>query len=460
MAGNQTVRKAWFNMWLDVYRIRWIGLLLALLLAACGAPADAQPPETTPVPDTLAMQVPSATPLGVAQVVTPLPTTELTPVPGPGLKIWWPEALAPIDRADVTNLLDQQIGQFVADSDSPIDIEFRLRRYTDVGGILSTLRAASEVAPGALPDLTLIRREDLASLAQAGLIYPLEGLVPSSIIGDLYDSALQLGQIDGRVYGLPYTLDALTIAYHSEDGTPITDWSFVGLLEREQSFRFPARRMNTVNNTFLLQYLDAGGTLPVPGQDMTLNADALLAVLQFYERAYELGMVDDEVFDYTLPTEYQTELATGEISAAMLHASTFFSMREAGTPLFLDTVPTISGQPTTLVTGWMWVLTTSNADRRALAVSFVNWMMESSRQRAYVETLNVLPSQRQAMQRMSSQYIDTELVDAMVANSIIPPPEDVTGPLGRLMQSALSAVLSGEATAEEALQNVLAQVGG
>jgi maltose-binding protein MalE len=60
---------------------------------------------------------------------------------------------------------------------------------------------------------------------------------------------------------------------------------------------------------------------------------------------------------------------------------------------------------------------------------------------------------------MSSQHMDTALVDSMLANSIIPPPEDVTGPLGRLMQSALNAVLSGQATAEEALQNVLDQIG-
>jgi maltose-binding protein MalE len=454
------VRKASFNMRLNLNVIGWLGVtLLALTLAACGAPADAQPPANTPTTDTLAAQFPSATPLGLAQVVTPLPTTELTPVPGPGLKIWWPEALAPIDRSDVTNLLDQQIGDFVAAGNIQVDIEFRLRRYADVGGIISTLRAASEVAPGALPDLTLIRREDLASLAQAGLIYPLEGLIPSAIIGGLYDSALQLAQIDGRVYGLPYTLDALVMAYHSEEGAPISGWSFVDMLEREQSFRFPARRINTVNNTVLLQYLDAGGTLPEPGQPMTLDPDALLVVFQFYERAYELGLVDDEVFDYALPQEYQTELATREIDAAMLHASTYFNMREAGTPLFLDTVPTVSGEPTTLVTGWMWVLTTNNADRRALAVSFVNWMMETNRQRAYVQALNVLPSQRQAMQRMSSQHMDVSLVDAMLANSIIPPPEDVTGPLGRLMQSALNAVLSGEATAEQVLQNVLDQIG-
>lgn len=451
-------------MRLNAHTTQLMALALTLLLAACGAlpdaqPADAQPLDATPAPDLLAAQVPSVTPLALAQVVTPLPTAELTPVPGPGLKIWWPEALAPIDRAEVTNLLDQQIGEFVENRDTPLDIEFRLRRYTDAGGIISTLRAASEVAPGALPDLTLVRREDLASLALAGLIYPLEGFITSAIIGDLYASALELGQIDGRIYGLPYTLDALALAYHSANGEAISDWSFVDVLEREQPFRFPARRASTVNNTMLLQYLDAGGTLPAPGEDMTLNPDALLAVLQFYERAYELGLVDASVFDYAHPQEYQTELATGEIDAAALHISTYLAMREAGTPLLLTTLPTLSGESTTLVNGWMWVLTTSNADRRAQAVEFIIWMMETNRQRDYTQLLNTLPSQRQALQRLSNPVMDNAFVDAMLTNSIIPPPEDVTGPLGRLMQSALNAVLSGEATAEQALQNVLAQIG-
>jgi len=446
-------------MQLSAHKFRWLMPLLALVLVACGAQADAQLPENTLITNTAPALTPTATPLGMAQAVTPLPTTELTAVPAPSLKIWWPEALAPVDRADVTNLLDEQIGEFVGGSDTPTDIEFRLRRYDDVGGIIATLQAASEVAPGALPDLTLIRREDLVSLAQAGLIYPLEGFVASAIIGNLYDSALELGQIDGRIYGLPYTLDALVMAYQNLENQPVAGWSFVDILEREQDFRFPARRINTVNNTFLLQYLDAGGTLPEPGQEMILDADALLAVLQFYERAYALGLVDETVFDYGQPQEYQTELATGEIDAALLHASTYFAMRDSGTPLFMDTVPTVSGEPTTLVTGWMWVLTTNNADRRALAMSFVNWMMETNRQRTYTQALNALPSQRQALQRMDGQRMDVELVDAMLSNSIIPPPEDVTGPLGRLMQSALNAVLSGETTAEDAVQNVLDQLG-
>ena len=434
----------------------WLVLISTLILSACGSA------ETTPVVSPTPTGAPG-TPLGAGQG-TAIPTAEFTPTNAQSLVLWWPEALAPADSPEVTDLLNQQIGAFDASEEGNIDIEFRLKRYQDAGGIMSTLRTATAVAPGALPDLTLIRREELVTAVQAGLVYPLEGFVSSAIIGDLYDPALALGQIDGQIYGLPYMLDVLHLAYPVPDDTGTGDITIAGstfddILSQEISLVFPAGRVSGVNNTFYLQYLDAGGTPVRTDGTMRLNEEALLTTLEFYEQAYDLGMIDGRVFDYASVSDYQSALALGEYDAAIIDSSTYLDLRHAEQNLRPGPIPTASGQPISIVNGWMWVVTTSNADRQSLAARFLNWMMDTSSQRKYAEAIHMLHSQRSALHSMEEDVVDLELMEEIVANAIVPPPENTGGTLARAMQNALNAVLSGESTAEDVTQAIISQMG-
>ena len=430
-------------------------LVLSLLFAACGGGDDA-----APNPTVIPTEVATTTPLGAQG--TPIPTAESTLTNTSTLVLWWPESLAPADLPDVTDLLNEQIGDFGQSEELPVDIEFRLKRYQDVGGILSTLQTAGSVAPGALPDLTLIRREDLAAAVQSGLIYPLEGFISSAIIGDLYDSALELGQIEGQIYGLPYTLDMLQLAYRipseSElDADPFSNWTFEAILAAEIPLVFPAGRVNGISNTVYLQYLDAGGTPPTADGTIHLNQEALLTVLTFYEQATALGLIDERVLNYASVTDYQSALASGEINLAVIDSSMYLELNADGAGLLPGQIPTASGQPVSIVNGWMWVMTTGNADQQALASRFLSWMMNINSQREYSEAVHMLPSQRSALQNMDTDMVDVTLIDSILTNAIIPLPDNAGGTLARAMQNALNAVLAGESTAEDAVQAVVDQ---
>ena len=151
---------------------------------------------------------------------------------------------------------------------------------------MATLRTANNVAPGALPDMTLIRREDLLSAAQSGLIYPLEGLVPSAILGDLYDVALELGQVDGQIYGLPFMLEGYHLAYHGIIDTLDVSASFDDFLLKETEWVFSGGRADNVTTDILFaQYLDAGGTPSQSNGKISIDSEALSTVLTFYEQA-------------------------------------------------------------------------------------------------------------------------------------------------------------------------------
>ncbi|MGV2436409.1 MAG UNVERIFIED_CONTAM: hypothetical protein LVT10_17195 [Anaerolineae bacterium] len=80
-----------------------------------------------------------------------------------------------------------------AQTENGVSVKVRTKRVSDVGGIMSTLRTAREVAPSALPDMTLLRRQDLLDAVQRGLVQPLDGLVPTSMIDDLIRRGVTTG---------------------------------------------------------------------------------------------------------------------------------------------------------------------------------------------------------------------------------------------------------------------------
>ncbi len=426
-------------------------ILMSMVVSACTA--DNQEVEQGLITEIL--NTPTAT--TISQTPPFAPTLAVVPTQsGPTtLVAWWPDSIASADNASAANVLTEQVESFQTMQGNVI-IQIRLKQENDLGGIMSTLRTASAVAPGALPDLTLIRREDLLDAVQSGLIYPLEGKIASAILGDLYDVALQLGQVDGQLYGLPYLLDAQHTAYKLFGDDEIPPARFDDLLTAQRSFVFPAAEANGVCSVFLLQYLAAGGTLPVDNV-MTINEAALLTTLTFYEQAVAEGIIDESVLNYTMTTEYQADLLSGVIDVGLVTSKSYLDLTQAGEKLEFGTIPTEFGQVVSEVNGWMWVLTTSSADRQALAVRYLNWMMNAGRQGQYSRTVNFLPSQRTALTEWgNSDYIS--FADTLLANATVPLSDNAGGIVARAMQGALVSVLLGQSSAEQATQAVMSQV--
>lgn len=421
-------------------------LAFMLMLAACGA---AQEPE---VPVTEAM--PSETPPPATETIAaPTATVQLTPAGPNELVIWWPEPLAPLDNETAAEVLSEQLTAFQRDQANVV-VDFRLKRVEETGGIMSTLRTANAVAPGALPDLTLLRREDLLIAAQAGLIQPLSGQLSPAILEDMQESSLDLGRFGGELYGIPYMLEVLHIAY-PPDTPDMNDWRFDAVLEKEIPFLFPAGRSNGINQALLVQYMAAGGELGQPGSQ-TINAEALQTTLAFYEAAAEAGIINSSVLEYTHPRDYLEVLNAGDPIAVLVTSTLYRQLADEGLELGFGPIPTATGMPVTLVDGWMWVLTTQDADRQARALRFLDWMLDADRQAEYADVLHVLPSQRMAMRQMDNpQY--SAFVAELLANAILPQGEAESGTAARAIQNALSEVLTRQTTAEEATEELVAE---
>lgn len=383
----------------------------------------------------------------------PLPQSDVRP-----LVVWWPEPLMPQDNPAPGEMLEAQTQAFV-EGPGAMQVVNRRKRVSEVGGIMSTLRTASTVAPGALPDLTLLRREDLLVAQLNGLIQPLDNAFPQPLLDGL-DSALALGRIEGELYGLPYMLDVLHTVYRvppDAEGEDYTSWRFVDVLSRGQPFLFPAGRTTTTNDVFLLQYLAAGGTMPRQGST-ALNAAALRTTLNFYEQALENDVVHSGLLDFTRPLDYLNLYLDAYADAGIFSSTTYLTLREQDPTLMAAPIPTATGQTITALNGWMWVLVTTDPVRQSMALRYLSWMMDVERQVQYATVAHRLPSQRAGLPRLLVDGDYAQLVNSMLTNVVIPFSESEGGAVLRALQDALAAVLRGERTAEEAVEAAVQQL--
>lgn len=372
-----------------------------------------------------------------------------------GLVIWVPDQMYPSDNAQITAAFDEQIQSFAAEQN--VTIELRRKASQDVGGILSTLRSAASVAPGALPDLTLLRYEDFLAAEQANLLFPLDGLITASVIAELDETALRLATVEDQLYGVPYVLDVL-MAAHTDDELSDTSISFDEVIENRLRYMAPINRSG-ISEVFWLQYLAAGGT-PVENGTATLNEQALLDVLTFYEDLVESGLIDQTILDYTAISAYLPSLLDGGTDIGIVTSTQFHQLARQSATVYPATLPTHNGTVISQVNGWIWVLTASDAQQQGLAGQMINWLMDVERQGEYAQSLGVIASRSDTLRLYPPEALSLQFMDSLLANVQPPIAGQPTGNTLRAMQTALVSVIRGEVSAREAVQRAVDQLSG
>lgn len=427
--------------------LKWLLIGMLWLVTACQAESDAASTERlnerlqTDVTPTLALVTPILTP---TPDITPLPTS----APSSVVSLWFPEPLAPLDNVDAAELLSQQISAFQTGG---LSVDFRLKTVDPEGGIMATLRAASAVAPGAVPHVTLLRRADLSAAADAGLIVPLSDNSLSSVLNNFAPMVRALGRVDGVLYGLPYTIEVQHLAY---SGERLNTADFDSVLADELTLVFPAGATNTVSDVLLAQYREAADLLDDPL--LTIEPDPLRAVFSFYEGAVDAGLIDTTVLEYASPEEYADQLVSGDM-AGVVTSSLYLDLLDSGAELNYAPIPTLSGAGATVVDGWMWVITTPDGAEGANALRFILSMMDAERQGAYHRSIHMLPSQEGAQTAiLDPDY--AEFVARLLQQGTLPLVDPDSALTARALTSAFAAVLAGRESAAAAVNEVERQL--
>lgn len=382
---------------------------------------------------------------------TPAPSA--TPDSQASLTIWMPDDLALGDMSEAMAVLQALTDEFARAEG--VEVKLRMRRVSDAGGVLATLRTASNVAPGALPDLTLLRRQDLLAAQRTGLIQSLEGALNSGVLADM-NSALRLGQVNNMLYGAPYLLDVQSLLVRLPRGASLpTEWTYEAVVAREQSIIFPATRVGGLNDFVYMQAL-ADGAVLTPERALEFEPATLDRMLDFYVRGLESGVISADVLNYSSSTEYLEAFSLGIFDIALFNSNRALRLMTQDERLHLAPVPSVQGAALGLLNGWSWVLVSADSQQRGVAMRYLRWMLETENQHAYAMAAQSIPSQRSAMLRGLPANVEANLILEMVAGAVLPLEGD-GGPAGRALQESLAALLTGQMDKQEAITAILGQ---
>ncbi len=425
-------------------RLIALALLVATLLAACGSAQLSSLPVPTP---TTGGQLPAETLVssrGIERELLALaPPAQITPTPArETVRVWWPDELYPQEEGEARDALESQFESF-AQTYTTYDLEVRRKRTSGLGGILPTLRTALPVAPGALPDLTLMRRADMLTAANEGLIVPLDDWVPEDVAANnLLPGVRSLGEINGVLYGVPYMLNIVHNAYRPA-ALASPPLSFTDVLNAETAHLFPAGT-TPVNCVALLQYRAAGGRLVDEGGAAILDRDPLLEVLSYYAAGTAAGIFSPALLGYVRYDDYWNRFVTGETDLVGVDTTTFLR-RHSSVPSALPVpLPTLNGAPITALDGWMWVVTTHNSEHRQRTNVFLAWVMRIGQQSVLSEAFDLLPTQTRALRLWENREY-AEFAQNLLAAAVLVPEAQRTNSAALALQEAVSKVLQGAA---------------
>jgi ABC-type glycerol-3-phosphate transport system substrate-binding protein len=389
-------------------------------------------------------------------------TQQTTPTPtSPGnvqIRVWWPDELYPRDGSTAEDVLRNQLSGFQL-TYSAYSLDFRRKRANGLGGILPTLRTAEPVAPGALPDLTLMRYPDMVTAAREGLILPIEGWAPSDLIDvNLIPGIRALGEVDGVLYGVPYAINL----YHSAYRATVFEeplLTFSDVLAAKPHYLFPAGKIqgSMVNWTLLLQYMAAGGRLVDETGAPTLDEEPLQAVLAYYEQGVDQGIFSPALAEYTQYESYWNNFVSGDANLITLDSITYLTHKDSVANTGLAPIPTLAGAPISALDGWMWVLTTQDPDHQEQARAFLTWMMRVSQHSVFTEAFGILPSQQRALQLWDDEaYAD--FARQLIEVALLVPSGERANNAALALADSLLAVLNG-VSADQAAGEALDSLG-
>jgi multiple sugar transport system substrate-binding protein len=425
---------------------------LMILAAGCSSlPFQTATPDLEVTPETTLAATPS---LGPA--FTPSPPGEGTPSGPVTLILWLPQQFDPNSGTPAATLLKDRLEEFSLRRPG-VRLDVRLKTIDGTGGLLDSLTAASAAAPLALPDLIALPRPLMETAALKGLLQPLDGLTEIIDNPNWYDYARELSRLQETTFGLPIAGDALLLVYHpSAIAEPPDTWEQV--LAMETPLLFPAADPHALTTQAF--YQSAGGVVQDEQGRPMLDVNILTQLLSFYQNG-ELN----EVIPYWL-SQYETfeQAWTGFQENPQAATVTWVSKYLAAEALSPDPdelteeedvptegeldegllagapLPTPSGDPFTLATGWVLSLAGSQPSKQALALELAEFLTESSFLAAWSEASGLIPPRSDVLEGWQDESARV-LVSLVAGSAHIYPSTDVLSSLAPAFQQVTLQIL-------------------
>lgn len=428
-------------------------LLAALILSGCGLfgtpPAGDGEPTVTPAAIEAATEAVTAAPTAA----TAAPDATARPVQIT-LRLWVPPQFSPEEVSLGGQLLRARIDEFVR-THPGISVDVRVKRSGGQGGMLDALATASLAAPGVVPDLILLEQNNFAQAVREQRLAPLDDLLTAGRLAQSYAFALEQAREGEALYGLPLLGEAAVLV-HALDVYPAAPATWDDILTNSGPLVFPAASTQVT----LQQYLAAGGRLQDSSGNLLPDEAELARVLTFYQSSNELGILYIGTLNYATASE--TWRAYRENRAVLAITDTVSYLRER--ELVVNTgaarlaIPSDSEGGPALVRAWYLGLTTrsaASAIRQPAALELKDWLIAPDYLGEWSLALGYLPLQRDAVATWDGVPELAFAVALLDAGQPLPDAGTLSV-LGPVLQKAVSDVLRGRATPQDAAATAVA----
>ncbi len=364
---------------------------------------------------------------------------------------WWDyyaEDSAPANA--VIALLDEYTAEY-----PNVTIEREFIAYADLKKTLLQSAGAS-----ALPDITIVNGPDHQQFAELGIAADLTDRLEAWGELDQYPQGLiDSASLDGRIYGLPITANALALFYNvdllDEAGIePPTTWEELSdaAAELTTSERYGYAFSAINNQQSVFQWLP---TLWQAGGDLTdIDSPEAIEALEFSAGLIADGSVSREVLNWD-QAAVAAEFAQGR-TAMMINGPWQFSYLAAQAPDLNYRVALLpAGEEAASVTGGENYLVTDGANADA-AWNLVKWMQDPARVQQIDDAAGSLPT------RLDVELSNDDPNLAVFAEQLVVARPRAYGAnyaeIADHVVVALQSVLSGSATAKDALTTAAAAI--
>lgn len=364
---------------------------------------------------------------------------DLQPV---NLIVWIPDDLFGSPDSEKSLSFQSRIDLFL-ERHPGVRIEIRTKLADDSGGIINSLLSSQESASLGLPDVVILDQDDLKIAFDSLALKPLEDLSFSLEDRQYFPYTYGLSQIDGQAYSLPFMGDAYVMYYRNAVvGSAPTKWG--DLIAMEGAMLFPGSDPNAIYTEIL--YRSLGGDWIDESQNATVNVELMAQVLNFYDKGREAG-----TFPFWL-TQYETNMETWQAfidgrGSAILNLYSLSGTSSQFQGVNVAPLPTQSGAPFSLGTGWSVAVTSQDEASRGLATQLAEFICTPEYLAEFSQTFWYLP-----VDAMTLSFWEDGDLKTMVA-SISPfiemiPPENVRMVVEQPLSQTVVSLLKQEKTLE------------
>jgi ABC-type glycerol-3-phosphate transport system substrate-binding protein len=418
-------------------RTRWLylaGLAVVLLLAGC----DQIPiPGINPAASPTATEAPQQPTVTTAVQESPSPQASASPTTLI-LRLWLPPEFDPYQDTPAGELLLEQLEEYQARRPN-VKIEVRIKPIDGPGGIINTLTTASAAAPLALPDVVALPRRSVEPAVQKGLLYPISDPGLSGQF-EWFDYVTSPEEPEQDEYALPFAGDALALLYRPElVATPPALWSDVQQLQFPLLFAAAEPQASFT----LTQYRASGGQVEDSDGRPYLDRDTLTGVYIFYRRSSDGEQMPFWLTQYEDDDQVWEDYLDGRSPLAVTWISHYLLDQPDDTAV--EQLPTESGAPYSLATGWVWALTHPDASRREAGTELALFLSDAEFLGQWTMAAGYLPTRPEVLATWSDPALQS-VAERVIASAHPGPPPDTLSILGPALQESTIAVLKQQDT--------------